>query len=377
MKIVMIAGGGGSGGLKGYLKGFLGAADVEMEEKINISVICTKELADTLYGKIASNVTLIPMKEAEIKLKDCVKNKPLHPAVLSCIEKERPDVIYFPNSIIYKGCERYPIVLEMHNQLYVDSRQFWRQRLTKTTCSLLIQRHFARKSMKYADLVIFDSKQSKTQCMNAGFKIKDSFVTYFGVEDSEREYRECTNLVRNPIRFVYISTIFPYKNQIPLLRGMAELKKRGCLFQLDLVGSGPKRYMHDLKREIIHLELEKEICLHNWVEHEKVKEMIDRSDIFIYASAIETSGFGLMEGMVRGAVIACNKESCMPEILQDGGVLFDVYSPNDVADTIQKLLKDRNLRKECARKAYEISLKYTWPNHDRAIFQKLIDWLKN
>ena len=369
MKIVMLAGNGGSGGLKGYLKGFLSACYVE--PSVQITVLCTPTLEETLRGKVSQNVKLIPLDAVNSKLSDYLLNKPLPDSVLQIIEQEKPDIVYFPNSMIRKGLEKYKTVLEMHNQLYIDAKQLWRQGLSKTTLSLLIQRHCAKKSMKQADVVIFDSKQSMQQAKDNGVAFQKGFSVYFGIEPSEREFGFQNAPLHDPVSMIYISTIFPYKNQIPLVRGIAELKNRGIRAQLHLVGSGPAKYEEQLKQEIEKLGLSDSIVLHSWVEHDEIKRMIDESDIFVYGSSIETSGFGLMEGMARGAVIACNAESCMPEILGDGGELFDVHSKESMADALQKLIENSELRAQYAKKAFDISAQYTWENHVREIFKQL------
>lgn len=373
MKIVMLAGNGGSGGLKGYLKGFLSACYVD--PSVQITVICTPKMEEMLCGKVSANVKLISLDMVNSKLSDYILNKPLPDSVLQMIEQENPDIVYFPNSMIRKGAEKYKTVLEMHNQLYIDAKQLYRQGISKTTLSLLIQRHCARKSMQQADVVVFDSKQSMQQAKDNGVAFQKGFYVYFGIESSEREFSFQNIPLHNPVSMIYISTIFPYKNQIPLVRGVAELKKRGVQTQLHLVGSGPAKYEEQLKAEIQKLGVADSIVLHSWVEHDAVKRMIDESDIFVYGSSIETSGFGLMEGMARGAVIACNAESCMPEILEDGGELFDVHSKESMADALQKLIETPELRAQYAKKAFNISAQYTWENHVKEIFAQLSEMI--
>ena len=97
------------------------------------------------------------------------------------------------------------------------------------------------------------------------------------------------------------------------------------------------------------------VTIHNWVEHAAINKLIADCDIFIYASSIETSGFGLMEGMVQGSIIACNNESCMPEILGDGGILFDVFSPEDIANKLSQLIESPELRYKVSSCAFDIS----------------------
>ena len=366
MKILVYAGNGGSGGLKGYIKGFLSACNIAPENEV--VVLCNQGYSEYLQNSIASNVRIIICNSCTMNLSSYIKGNKMSAEAKAIIDKEKPDVVYFMNSIIHKGTENYVNVVGMHNQLYIDKKQLHRQKVGKTLLSLYIQRHFALKSLRKADAVILDSYQSLQQCRDNKIKLAKPIVAYFGVEDNERCNDVRTQKVSNPVELLYVSTIFPYKNQMDLILGIAEIKKRGYKVKLHLVGSGPKEYTEQLKERITGLGLDNEIVMYSWVDHSKVKQMIDETDIFVYASSIETSGFGLMEGMVRGAVIACNNESCMPEILGDGGLVFDVHDSQNTADIIEKLINDTLLRTELSKKALEVSSKYTWENHARTIF---------
>ncbi len=62
MKIVILAGDGGSSGLKGHIKGFLSACSVD--STVQVTVICTPQLIEFLHGKAAPNVKLVPLEES-------------------------------------------------------------------------------------------------------------------------------------------------------------------------------------------------------------------------------------------------------------------------------------------------------------------------
>ena len=157
-----------------------------------------------------------------------------------------------------------------------------------------------------------------------------------------------------------------------MLKGLKLLKEQGYRFKLHLVGNGPQYYEEKLKSAILSLGLKKEIVLYSWVSHEYIKNMIDKSDIFIYASSIETSGFGVMEAMVRGATILCNNESCMPEILGEGGLLFNVHDSKNTADMLKALIDSPELREALGRRAFEISKEYTWEKQCGILFDEFI-----
>ena len=366
MKILVYAGNGGSGGLKEYIKGFLSACYVDLN--VEVVVICTKQLANYIHGYISKNVRLIATDECTMKLVSYLKGNKLSPQVKKIIDEEAPDIVYFMNSIIHAGAEKYVNVVGMHNQLYIDKHQLHRQKISKTLLSLYIQRYFALKSVKRANAVVFDSKQSMQQCKINNIPFNKGIIAYFGVNENERNNTVHEKILKEPVELIYISTIFPYKNQMELIEGIAELKDRGYNVKLHLVGSGPKKYTTELEKKIKLLKLDQEVILYSWVEHSRIREMIDSTDIFVYASSIETSGLGLMEGMVRGAVIACNNESCMPEILGDGGLLFDVHDKVNTADVLEKLINNNDIRQHLSAKSLQISEQYTWEKHTLTIF---------
>lgn len=369
MQIVMFAGGGGSGGLKNYIKGYL--QNAEVDSSIKIFFICTPELASTL-DSVSENVSIIPDKSASRSIWDVVFNRPLNKRIIRLIEKINPDLVYFLTGIIPRSFKWKRIAIEMHNQLYINDRTLRKQGFSKTSIMLYANRRLVRKSIKKADITIFDSQQSLQQAISNDIMPRKSLFSYFGVVDEERvENLSKTYSLHTPIKFIYVSTLFPYKNQIPLLSGLKLLKDRGYDFHLDLVGSGPVKDTQKIKKHISNLGLDENVIIHGWVNHDEIKKMIDESDIFLYASSIETSGFGLMEGMVRGATIACHSESCMPEILNEGGCLFNVYSPESTADCIENLIKDEDLRRKVSSRAFEISRLYTWENHNMKIFNAL------
>ena len=368
MKILVYAGNGGSGGLRGYIKGFISSCYVD--KTVNVVVLCTNKYYEYIEKPLPENVKVIKSDKCSVNLKTYISGNRLDDEIIKIIDNENPDIVYYMNSIIHEGTEKYVNIVGMHNQLYIDKKQLYRQKMGKTLLTLLIQGHFVIKSLKKADAVVFDSIESMNQCKDSGHNFTKGIVAYFGVEDNERTTETVFRELKKPTELLYVSTIFPYKNQVELVRGVKEIKRRGYDIKLHLVGSGPKEYVNRLKEEINQLDLKEDIILYSWVNHNEIKQMIDDKDIFVYASSIETSGFGLMEGMVRGAIIMCNNESCMPEILKEGGVLFDVHNPKSIADTFEYIIDNSEIRKQLSNRALQDSSAYTWDNHAQTIFKE-------
>lgn len=51
----------------------------------------------------------------------------------------------------------------------------------------------------------------------------------------------------------------------------------------------------------------------------------------------------------------------MPEVLEDAGMTFDPEDADSVAEAIERILVDDELRRSIARRAKERSQRFTWP----------------
>jgi glycosyltransferase involved in cell wall biosynthesis len=359
MKIAMIAGNGGSGGLIAYIKGLITANVVP--ENAEIKLFCGTSLAENL-DEVADRIKIHPTNLANESGKDIVLNRPLNKKFIEIIDIYNPEIVVFLNGYIRKGLEHYPNVMILHNQLYVDNKQLWRQGVSKLTLILLAFRHHVRKSMRNSSGVIFLSNASRMQAKDKRLKYKKSKVTYFGLEQENRKGFFEEKPLNTPINMIYISAIYPYKNQIELVKGLSLLKKDKVDFRLHLVGIADPKTKKKLISVIKQNHLQDNVVFYDWVRHDDIKKMIDSSDIFLYPSSIETTGYGLMEGMGRGIPIASSDTECFREILGDGGIYFNPNDSMSIYSAVKTLINDKQLRSKYASDALEISKKFTWDN---------------
>ena len=84
------------------------------------------------------------------------------------------------------------------------------------------------------------------------------------------------------------------------------------------------------------------------------------ADIFIFASSSETFGISLVEAMALGMPIVCSNKSSLPEILKDGGIYFNPNNDYELSSQIEKFIKNKKLRENKSKKAFNLSLKYNW-----------------
>lgn len=357
MKIAMLAGNGGSGGLIAYIKGLISANVVPKDSEVVL--FCGGNLATKLVD-VADRISIHSTPFVNERGLEVVTNKYLNNSLIELIDKFNPDLVFFLNGYIRKGLEHYPNIMVLHNQLYIDNKQLWRQGFSYLTLTLFAFRYHVRKSMKNSDGVIFLSEASMKQAIDKKIYFKKGTVTYFGIEEENRIEQVIQKPLNTPINMIYISAIYPYKNHIELVRGLNLIKKDNIPFKLHLVGAADPKTKNKLDKLIKKYDMVSSVIYHNWVEHEKINEMIDAADIFLYPSSIETTGFGLMEGMARGAAIASSNQSCFPGILNDGGIYFNPKDRISIYKALKALISDDNLRILHSKRALDISRLYTW-----------------
>lgn len=358
MKIVMIAGDSGSGGLIGYIRGLLSAEVIPAG--FESVLFCGKNLSEKI-NDISTPVKIISTDLAKEKGIDVFFNKPLPASFIELIEKEKPDVIFFLHGHIRKGLEKHPNIMVLHNQLHIDICQLFKFGFNLLTLKLIAIGIAVRRSMKKADGVVFLSSFSKNQTDEKKIKYNKGKVIPFGFESANRVDEPPEKKTGETVRIIYISALLPYKNHLNLLKACNMLRKESFPFILLLVGQQQGPVYKKLKKYVTEHDMADKVLFHNWIEHSKIKEIIDTSDVFIYASSIETTGYGLLEGMARGSLIACSAKAGFPDILKDGGIYFDPENVISIKKSILSIINaDEKTQIQLRTKALEYSKNFTW-----------------
>lgn len=159
------------------------------------------------------------------------------------------------------------------------------------------------------------------------------------------------------LKLVSIGRFVWEKNFLNLMRVLHESKMR---FQLTLVGGGPLR--PDYEKYISENNLEKNVCLVDWVRQDELVSLITNSDIYIQYSVSEGMPRTIIEAMALAMpIIATNVGFISGVIDGKNGILVDVHSPNQLVRSLESLSRDKLLRTSIAENAYQDACnKYSW-----------------
>ena len=80
--------------------------------------------------------------------------------------------------------------------------------------------------------------------------------------------------------------------------------------------------------------------------------------------------------MASGLPIACSDRGPMPEVLGDGGVYFNPENPQSIADAVNMIIDNKDLRAKGIEVSKEISNQYLWKINSEKTFQFLTETIQ-
>ena len=116
-----------------------------------------------------------------------------------------------------------------------------------------------------------------------------------------------------------------------------------------------QNFRSELKRLVKVFNLENRFLWLNWVE--ETAPLLHALDVFVSASHSESFGLAILEAMASAAPIAAAATEGAKEILRDGetGLIVPIQEPVALAEAIDKLLTDENLRAKLGKQAQEFA----------------------
>ncbi|MGH7194246.1 MAG: glycosyltransferase, partial [Candidatus Saccharimonadales bacterium] len=97
-----------------------------------------------------------------------------------------------------------------------------------------------------------------------------------------------------------------------------------------------------------------------FVTEAQLRWLYERCEAYIFPSLSE--GFGLpgLEAMRHGAPVISSNATCLPEIYGDGAHYFDPLDAGAIAEAIDNVLSDKDLRDGLIKKGRARVKQYSW-----------------
>src|SRR3989338_5668840 len=168
------------------------------------------------------------------------------------------------------------------------------------------------------------------------------------------------------------------KGIIYLITAMPMILKKFPKAKLVIAGDGSER--QSLERKVKEMGVDNNVIFAGNVKNSELPEYYSSSDVFVGPSIItkkgDTEGLGVvfLESIAAGTPVIGSNVGGIPDIIIHGktGLLVEQKSPQEIADSVIKILSNKNLAKNLIKNAKKhISKKYSWDTIEKE-FSELI-----
>jgi len=161
-------------------------------------------------------------------------------------------------------------------------------------------------------------------------------------------------------KVVFVGSLRPIKDPITLLQGFMKIPAKYPGIRLHIIGDGPLR--EELIKFCLENGLSSSVVFEGRKAHRETLRAISDSAIFIMTSIGEGLPTVLVEAMALGKPVIATAVGGIPEIVKHeiNGLLIPPRCPECVAQALEKLLSNPDLRKKYGRAAAESVKELTW-----------------
>lgn len=234
-----------------------------------------------------------------------------------------------------------------------------------------LERIYHHQSMKYcvshAAKIIAISEATKKDLVrfyNADPKIIT--VVYHGY-DKEKFYKARNDKRPEEIEklgdYIYfIGRLEAKKNIKNLISAYGRLRKNEKIKHKLVLAGRPGYQFEEILSEIETLpeEIKNDIIQHGYIPDEIMADYMRYASVFVFPSKFEGFGMPLVEAMACGVPVAASNTTSIPEIVGDAGVLFDPEKPDQIAQSIEKVILDTSIRDDLIRKGFARLKLFDW-----------------
>jgi glycosyltransferase involved in cell wall biosynthesis len=211
--------------------------------------------------------------------------------------------------------------------------------------------------------------RSSTEIITPTKFVKDDIIAYTGVDpdkitvtyeaaDPITDKAEPVASVNGKRFIMYVGRPTPHKNLWRLIEAFRELKGSHPDLHLVLAGKLDKNYQ-DIKQKTED-EQRANIIFTDFVSEGQLRWLYENCAAYAFPSLSE--GFGLpgLEAMAHGAPVVSSEATCLPEVYGDAAHYFDPLDVQSIADALNEVLTDKQLRAQLIESGYQQASAYSW-----------------
>ncbi len=155
-------------------------------------------------------------------------------------------------------------------------------------------------------------------------------------------------------RILLVSRLLKRKGFQYFLRAIRDMDLNG--YRASIVGEGPyKKELEEIAGD------DHRVKFHGWVSEEELKDLYEKSKIFVFPSTMENFPTVLLEAMSAGMAIITSNVSGCPELIGDSGFKLKPDEISELRKNLRKLIfSDELIKKMSKNSRNRVKDKYQW-----------------
>ncbi|MEW6407201.1 MAG: glycosyltransferase family 1 protein [Patescibacteria group bacterium] len=281
------------------------------------------------------------------------------------------EMLIAPLDLLFVPAHIIPIISPKNTLTAIHDLGFLRYPQFYSKKELKYHRFGLRQAIKKAIKIITISEFSKKElielCCMPSEKIE---VIYLGFSPKYKQIldRQKTETIlekyhipKNIPYILYIGRLEYKKNTPRLISAFAKFKKLNpeLRHKLVLVGSfgvGKEEVFKNIKK----YNLEKEVIMPGWIIEDDLSYILSGASLFVFPSLYEGFGIPILEAMAACVPVCAAARASIPEVAGRAALFFDPENEEEMAKSIEKILKNLNLQKELKEKGKKRASAFSW-----------------
>ena len=321
----------------------------------------------------------VPVKSHQMSLKNLyIDNYYLQNLAV----KEGADLVHFPYNWSFPFRKKVPTLLTIHDLVPFTIRdgmpwfknKFWYKPGMKLSAKLNKVIATVSNFSKQDIVKKLKVKEEKVKVILNGFQeFKKTF--------DKKEFEQAKKLIGNDYIF-NVGGLKERKNVVRLIEAFSRLVKEGYKGKLvitnHLSGSVYYEKRHEIYMDVAkELGVEEKIIFTDFIDEGVLGKVMREANFTVYASLFEGFGLPILESMNLGIPCITSNVTSMPEVAEDGALLVDPYSVDDIYKKMMILWKDEKVRNKLIKRGKEIVKKYSWKKTGRGYLKVYRDLLES
>ncbi len=166
---------------------------------------------------------------------------------------------------------------------------------------------------------------------------------------------------------IYPAVTWPHKNHLRLLQALTFLRDHHNV-RVNLVCTGGKvePSWSEIQAYISENALSDQVIFLGYIPQQDLRALYKLADFAVIPTLFEAASGPIFESWQDAIAVACSNVTSLPEQVQTAGLIFDPYSVESIANTIQILATDRQTRMELAARGQNRLADFSWERTAKA-----------